>query len=96
MKLHEQNILVIAPKGSGTRTEELPDLIAYPIGGKKYLWDDSAKKAYEIQTSARPDKIRANARKDIGYGLPIVWVSHSAEVLAKIRELAPNDEYLLI
>jgi hypothetical protein len=66
-KLHEDNILVIAPDESNSF-----DLIAYlPDRKKKYLWDDKNTRGYEIQTSARKDSIMANVAKKEKYGRPI-------------------------
>ena len=56
-KLHEDNMLVVAPKES-----DAPDLIAYPVASaikKKYMWDDKNRRAYEIQTNAREEKEKA-------------------------------------
>ena len=60
-KLHEENMLVIAPKES-----DAPDLVAYPVANaikKKYMWADNDRMAYEIQTNAREDAILTNAKK---------------------------------
>jgi hypothetical protein len=94
-KLHEDNMLVVAPK-----EKDAPDLIAYPVdkeAKKKYLWADSERMAYEIQTSAREDAILANAKKKERYKIPITWVSYDNGILNKIKEITLDaDSYLLI
>ena len=92
-KLHESNMLVIAP-----REREAHDLIAYPVDKrKKYLWDDKARRAYEIQTSARKDAIEANSAKKEKYGLPLTWITYDKEILKSIKEITANkDSYMLV
>ncbi|HUC38929.1 MAG TPA: ATP-binding protein [Candidatus Acidoferrum sp.] len=92
-KLHEENMLVIAPKENNAF-----DLIAYsPDKKKKYLWDDKKARGYEIQTTARKDSIVANGVKKEKYGIPMTWVTYTNELLEEIKKLADNkDEYLLI
>ena len=94
-KLHEDNMLVVAPKGS-----DAPDLIAYPVAGKakkKYMWDDKDRMAYEIQTNAREDAILANAKKKEKYNILVTWVTYDKSILDEITEITENkDQYLLI
>ena len=62
------------------------DILGIPINEKKRgLWDISQAKGYEIQTSARKDSIKMNNEKAQRWGVPMVWVSDDAEVLAKIE-----------
>jgi len=94
-KLHEEGTFVAVPT-----EKNAPDLIAYPVSkssSKKYLWDDSKRRAYEIQTTARKDSIIPNMERDRRLGLPITWVTYDKEILEEIRKLTNNeDEYLLI
>jgi hypothetical protein len=94
-KLHDENMLVVAPKGS-----DAPDLIAYPVANaakKKYMWDDKNRKAYEIQTTAREDSIMANAEKKAKYNISITWVTYDESICEDIKELTKDkDGYLLI
>ena len=94
-KLHEDNMLVVAPKGS-----DAPDLIAYPVASaikKKYMWDDKNRKAYEIQTTAREDSVLSNVKKKEKYNVPITWVSYTESLIGEIKRITENkDEYLLI
>ena len=93
-KLHEDNMLVVAPSES-----DAPDLVAYPVdkkARKKYMWADSERMAYEIQTNAREDAILANAKKKEKYNIPITWISYDKEILNEIEKIAGNnDKYLL-
>jgi len=92
--LHERNTLVVAPKDKAS-----PDLVGYPMssGRKKYLWDDSKKRAYEVQTTARKENVLANRERDISAGFTITWVTHYKEVLEEIKKLTEDkDEYLLV
>ena len=59
-KLHEENTLIMIPEGT-----DVPDMVAYPMsnGDKKYLLNDKARIAYEIQTTARKDNILSNKNK---------------------------------
>ena len=94
-KLHEQNMLVVAPVG-----KDVPDLIGYPVEGsskKKYMWDDKNRMAYEIQTTAREDSIKANASKKETYNMPITWVAYDENILEEIKKITEGkDVYLLI
>ena len=94
-KLHEDNMLVVAPKGS-----DAPDLIAYPVASaikKKYMWDDKNRRAYEIQTNAREDAILANAKKKEKYNILITWVSYDREIIEDIKKvMGHTDSYLLV
>ena len=94
-KLHEDNMLVVAPKGGYA-----PDLIAYPVASaikKKYMWDDKNRRAYEIQTNAREDAILSNSKKKEKYRILITWVSYDGDLLEEIKKITENkDEYLLI
>jgi hypothetical protein len=94
-KLHEENMLVIAPKES-----DAPDLVAYPVASKikkKYMWADNERMAYEIQTNARGDAILANAKKKDKYNIPITWVSYDESIIEEIKKISANmDKYLLI
>lgn len=92
-KLHESNMLVIAP-----REREAHDLIAWPVDKrKKYMWDDKARMAYEIQTTARKDKVLLNKAKESKYGLPITWVTYDKGIMDNIKELTANkDGYMLV
>lgn len=90
-KLHETNTLVVAPK-----ERQAFDLIAYPVDkGKKQLWDDKAKMAYEIQTTARKDKVMANAEKR-ARGVPITWVACDANVLKNIKQETGNKDFYMM
>jgi len=94
-KLHDENMLVVAPKGS-----DAPDLMAYPVANavkKKYMWDDKNRRAYEIQTTARRDSIMANADKKDKYKIPITWVTYDEGILNEIKKITGSkDGYLLI
>jgi energy-coupling factor transporter ATP-binding protein EcfA2 len=94
-KLHEDNMLVVAPKGS-----DAPDLIAYPVASaikKKYMWDDTKRMAYEIQTNAREDAILSNSKKKEKYEIPITWISYEESILEEIKKTGSNkDKYVLI
>ena len=92
-KLHESNMLVIAP-----REREAHDPIAYPVDKrKKYLWDDNSVKAFEIQTTARKDKVLLNKEKESKYGMPITWVTYDKGIMDNIKELTANkDDYMLV
>ena len=94
-KLHEDNMLVVAPKGSNA-----PDLIAYPVASaikKKYMWDDKNRRAYEIQTPARKDSVLTNADKKQKYNILIIWVTHNEIILEEIKKInEKKDKYLLI
>jgi hypothetical protein len=92
-QLHKSNMLVVAP-----REREAHDLIAYPVDKrKKYLWDDKARMAYEIQTSARKDAIEINGAKKEKYGLPLTWVTYDKDIMKDIKEItAGNDSYMLV
>ena len=93
-KLHEENMLVVAPGASDS-----PDLVAYPVdkkAKKKYMWDDANRMAYEIQTNAREDAILANAKKKEKYRVPITWVTYDEGILEEIKKITEGkDEYLL-
>ena len=73
------------------------DLVAYPVDkGKKHLWDDEAKMAYEIQTTARNDAVMTNSEKR-GKGVPITWVACDKGVLKDIKqETGDKDYYMLV
>ncbi|MCL5099998.1 MAG: hypothetical protein M1158_02660 [Candidatus Marsarchaeota archaeon] len=91
-KLHESNALVIS-----SSAKHSPDLIAWPVNGsKRYLWDTSKAKGYEIQTSARTDAVSMNeAKKKIN--MPITWVSENEKVLEEIKRLTNSeDRYELV
>ncbi|MEM3265438.1 MAG: hypothetical protein QXH07_05740 [Thermoplasmata archaeon] len=94
-KLHEENMLVIAPK-----EKEAPDLIAYPVANatkKKYMWDDKNRRAYEIQTTARRDSVLTNAEKKQKYNIPITWVTYDEGIVGEIKKITENkDKYLLV
>ena len=94
-KLHEDNMLVVAPKGS-----DAPDLIAYPVASaikKKYMWDDAKRMAYEIQTNAREDAILSNLKKKEKYGIPITWISYEESIIDAIKKFTENkDSYLFV
>ena len=94
-KLHEENMLVVAPKGS-----DAPDLMAYPVASaikKKYMWDDKNRRAYEIQTNAREDAILANAKKKEKYNIHITWVTYGESILEEIKKITHyKDKYLVI
>ena len=94
-KLHEDNMLVVAPKGSNA-----PDLVAYPVdkkAKKKYMWDDANRVAYEIQTNAREDAILLNSRKKEKYKTPIMWVTYDKQIMEEIKKITEDkDKYLLI
>ncbi len=71
-KLHESNMLVVT-----SRIKHSPDLIAWPVNGKKrYLWDAGQVKGYEIQTSMRKDSVEQNAVKSNLWNVEIEWVSN--------------------
>ena len=93
-KLHEDNMLVVAPKES-----DAPDLIAYPVASaikKKYMWDDKNRRAYEIQTNAREDSVLANANKKQKYNIPITWITYDESILEEIQKITEDkDGYLL-
>ena len=88
--------------GDGGLSQNAPfkahDLIAYPVDKrKKYLWDDNNVKAYEIQTTARKDKVLLNKEKESKYGMPITWVTYDKGIMDNIKELTANkDEYMLV
>jgi hypothetical protein len=64
---------------------------------KKYLWDDNSVKAYEIQTTARKDKVLLNKAKESKYGMPITWVTYDKGIMDNIKELTANkDDYMLV
>jgi hypothetical protein len=94
-KLHEDNMLVVAPKES-----DAPDLVAYPVdkkAKKKYMWDDKNRRAYEIQTNARKDSILANVKKKEKYNIYITGVTYSESILEEIKKITEGkDEYLVI
>jgi hypothetical protein len=92
-ELHKLNMLVIAPSEN-----EAPDLIAYPVDTKKkFLWDDTKRKCYEIQTTARKDSVAENLAKKDKYGIPITWVTYDKSIIEEIKKLTENkDEYLLV
>ena len=94
-KLHEDNMLVVAPKGS-----DAPDFITYSVASaikKKYMWDDAKRMAYEIQTNARKDSITANIEKEEKYKIPITWVAYDANILEEIKRITENkNAYLII
>ncbi len=93
-KLHESNTLVIAPKGHA-----VPDLIAYPMesGKRKYMWKDSAVRAYEIQTTARADNVMSNKSRNDKDGLNTVWVTYDGGIMAQIKKLTGgDDEYVIV
>ena len=92
-KLHDMNMLVITSSAKHSF-----DLIAWPVYRKKrYLWDREEVRGYEVQTSAREDSISMNKEKAKEWGIPMVWVSDSTDVLDAIRK-ATNDsnEYMKI
>lgn len=61
------------------------DILGIQINEKKRgLWDISQAKGYEIQMSARKDSINVNKGKSCIWGIPLVWVSDSEEVLGEI------------
>ena len=87
-KLHDMNMLVITSSAKHSF-----DLTAWPVYRKKrYLWDREEARGYEVQTSAREDSISMNKEKAKEWGIPMVWVSDSAEVLDEIRKMA-GDGY---
>lgn len=90
-RLHKENMLVTVPK-------EGFDLIAYPVDKKKkYLWDDANRRAYEIQTTARPENVAENRERGMKYRIPITWVCYDKRLLDEIRKLTDDkDGYLLI
>jgi len=93
-RLHDDNTYIKIPDDP-----DAPDLIAYPMakGSKKYLWDDSKARAYEIQTTADKENVLANRKRNLGLGLPTTWVCYEESLLEEIRKLTNNeDEYLLI
>ncbi len=94
-RLHEDNMLVVAPKES-----DAPDLVAYPVdkkAKKKYMWDDANRVAYEIQTNAREDAILLNSRKKEKYKTPIMWVTYDKQIMEEIKKITEDkDKYLLI
>ena len=94
-RLHEDNMLVVAPKES-----DAPDLVAYPVdkkAKKKYMWDDKNRRAYEIQTNARKDSILANVKKKEKYNIHITWVTYSESILEEIKKITHyKDKYLVI
>ena len=94
-KLHEDNMLVVAPSES-----DAPDLVAYPVdkkARKKYMWADSERMAYEIQTNAREDAILANAKKKEKYNIHITWVTYGESILEEIKKITHyKDKYLVI
>jgi hypothetical protein len=75
-----------------------PDLIAWPVHRRKrYLWDREGVKGYECQTSAREDSIRKNMGKSEKWGVAMVWVAGSKEVLDGVRDATKNiDEYMVV
>ena len=91
--LHESNMFVMA-----TSEPESFDLLGYPVDVKReYLWDDKARMAYEIQTTAREDSVRANMDKKEKYKTPITWVTYDEKILEEIKKITENkDKYLLI
>ena len=94
-KLHEDNMLVVAPKGS-----DAPDLVAYPVASaikKKYMWDDKNRRVYEIQTSARKENMLANKKRNDNNNLRTTWITYDDRIMDEIRNLTGNkDDYLVI
>ena len=94
-KLHEENMLVVAPKGS-----DVTDLVAYPVdkrSRKKYMWADDERMAYEIQTNAREDSVLGNVDKKVKYKIPITWITYDEQIMDEIKKITENkDEYLRI
>ena len=72
--------------------------MAYQIDGKrKYLWDDSKRKGYEIQTAATKERVIGHAELASKYGVPLTWVTWNPDVSEAIRKLrGDNDGYLLV
>ena len=57
-----------------SRIKHSPDLIAWPVHQKRYLWDTGGVKGYDIQTSSRKDSVRQNAVKSELWGVPVKWI----------------------
>ena len=54
-------------------------------------------KGYECQTSAREDSVRENIGKLERWGVAMVWVAGSKEVLDGVRDATKNiDEYMVV
>ena len=90
-RLHESNMLVLSEVAG-------IDLIAYPVDAKKkYLWADSQRRAYEIQTTARKENVLTNRAKGQRVGIPITWVSYDEKIVEEIKKLTEDkDEYMLV
>jgi hypothetical protein len=98
-ELQKKHMLVVVPEPEGEdELGECIDLIAYPIDPKrKYLWDDSKRKGYEIQTTARNEVTSGHAERASRYGVPLTWVSSDPDVLDAIKKIrGEKDEYLLV
>ena len=57
-----------------SRIKHSPDLIAWPVHQKRYLWDTGGVKGYDIQTSSRKDSVRQNEGKAGLWEVSIGWV----------------------
>ena len=101
-QLQKKFMLVVVPEPEDKTDTELydcVDLIAYPIDEKrKYLWNDKARRGYEIHTTATKVKIQDHGDRADRYGLPLTWVSWNQEVLDTIRKYRKGkaDEYLMV
>ena len=91
-KLHETNMLVVT-----SSVKHSPDLVAWPMHQKKrYLWDREGVKGYECQTSARKDSVKENLGKSEIWGVPVVWVAESNDMLDGIKRICRGGEYMLV
>ncbi|MCW6159783.1 MAG: DUF87 domain-containing protein [Candidatus Micrarchaeales archaeon] len=101
-QLQKRFMLVVVPEPEDKTDTELydcVDLVAYPIDDRrKYLWNDKARRGYEIQTTATKVKIQDHGDRADKYGLPLTWVSWNQEVLDAIKQYrkGKTDEYLLV
>ena len=74
------------------------DILAIPVNSKKRgLWDPSAAKGCEVQTTARKDSIAENAGKRELWRVGIVWVASGEGMAEELRKATGGgDEYLVL
>jgi hypothetical protein len=74
------------------------DILALPANAKRRgVWDMRKAKGYECQTSAREDSVKENIGKAERWGVPMVWVAETKEVLNGIKQLTESmGEYMVV
>jgi hypothetical protein len=98
-ELQKKHMLVVVPEpeSEGELTDCI-DLIAYPIDERrKYLWDDSRRRGYEIQSAATKERVLGHGKLAERYNVPLTWVSWDKDVLEAIEKLrGEKDDYMVV